>query len=116
MEYHRLRGDTRRDSPPHGQRMKRRELLAALLRRRWLGYAAALGAVAVVSLLIGAILSHQAIANVSMLYLIAVLAIATLFGRGPAVLASLAAKACACSSTAGSHEDAIPSGAGKIVL
>jgi two-component system, OmpR family, sensor histidine kinase KdpD len=47
--------------------------------------------VALVSLVIGVILSWARIGNVSMLYLIAVLAIATWYGSGPAVLASVLA-------------------------
>jgi two-component system sensor histidine kinase KdpD len=58
---------------------------------RWVGYGAALGAVAAVSVLIGAVLDRTHIANVSMLYLIAVLVTASAFGRGPAVLSSVAA-------------------------
>jgi two-component system, OmpR family, sensor histidine kinase KdpD len=57
----------------------------------WVGYAAAIGAVALVSLAIGAVLTTARIANVSMLYLLAVLAVATRFGSGPAVLASVLA-------------------------
>src|SRR6185436_7399010 len=57
----------------------------------WWGYAAALCSVALVSGAIALIERGVRIANISMLYLIAVLAIATLFGSGPAVLASLAA-------------------------
>jgi two-component system sensor histidine kinase KdpD len=56
-----------------------------------LGYAAALGSVALVSTIIGIVVGRIAIANVSMLYLIAVLATAVLFGSGPAVAASIAA-------------------------
>ena len=57
----------------------------------WLGYAAAVAGVAVVSLAIGVILSWARIANVSMLYLLVVLALGTRFGSGPAVMASLLA-------------------------
>lgn len=57
----------------------------------WIGYAAALGVVALVSLLIGFVLGRVNLANSSMLYLIAVLATAVGFGRGPAVFASIAA-------------------------
>src|SRR5437660_7577451 len=60
-------------------------------RRRSLGYLAALVAVALVSVAIGAVLGRVRIANISMLYLFAVLAIAITFGRGPAVVASVAA-------------------------
>jgi two-component system sensor histidine kinase KdpD len=54
------------------------------------GYAAALAAVALVTVIIGAIEARGHIANVSMLYLMAVLAAATMLGRGPAVTASIA--------------------------
>ncbi|MCX6022907.1 MAG: DUF4118 domain-containing protein [Chloroflexi bacterium] len=56
----------------------------------WVGYLAALLAVAVVSVLVGAVLGFGAIANISMLYLIAVLSVAAAFGSGPAILASVA--------------------------
>jgi two-component system, OmpR family, sensor histidine kinase KdpD len=63
--------------------------------RRWskgiVGYAVALAAVLVVSLFIGLVLGQVNLANSSMLYLLAVLATAVAFGRGPAVLASVAA-------------------------
>jgi two-component system sensor histidine kinase KdpD len=55
------------------------------------GYAAALGSVTAVSLFIGFILWQVNIANVSMLYLLAVMATAVAFGRGPAVFASVVA-------------------------
>ena len=51
-------------------------------RRRSLGYLAALVAVALVSVAIGAVLGRVRIANISMLYLFAVLATAIGFGRG----------------------------------
>jgi two-component system, OmpR family, sensor histidine kinase KdpD len=59
--------------------------------RRWLGYPAALGAVALVTLFIGSVLGGAQFANASMLYLVAVLISAIAFGRGPAVVASVAA-------------------------
>jgi K+-sensing histidine kinase KdpD len=55
------------------------------------GYAAGLAAVVLVSLAIGFVLGQTHIANISMLYLIVVLAAATLAGHGPAIVASLAA-------------------------
>lgn len=61
------------------------------LRATCIGYTAALGAVALVSLLIGFVLGRVNLANSSMLYLMAVLATAVGFGRGPAVFASVAA-------------------------
>src|SRR6266545_4155494 len=61
------------------------------VRARWLGYVAALAAVAVVSGFIGLVLREVNLANVSMLYLLAVLATAVAYGRGPAVFASIVA-------------------------
>ncbi|HEV7127540.1 MAG TPA: ATP-binding protein [Ktedonobacterales bacterium] len=58
----------------------------------WTGYVAAVAGVALISFVIGLILAgHVQIANISMLYLVPVLALAVFFGRGPAVLASLLA-------------------------
>src|SRR5215471_16495935 len=60
--------------------------------RRWvIGYLAALAAVVLVSLFIGLVLGQVNLANVSMLYLLAVMATAVAFGRGPAVFASVSA-------------------------
>jgi two-component system sensor histidine kinase KdpD len=56
-----------------------------------LGYAAALAAVSLVSLFIGIVLGQVNLANASMLYLLAVLATAVAFGRGPAIFASVSA-------------------------
>ncbi|MBI4491854.1 MAG: DUF4118 domain-containing protein [Chloroflexi bacterium] len=64
--------------------------LQVSIRARWIGYAAALAAVGLVSGLIWLILGRTHIANISMLYLGAVLATAVAFGRGPAILASIA--------------------------
>jgi two-component system sensor histidine kinase KdpD len=57
----------------------------------WRGYAAAVAGVALVSVIIGLVLGWARIANVSMLYLLVVLALGTRFGSGPAVVASLLA-------------------------
>ena len=54
----------------------------AVGRRGLIGYAAALGSVTAVSLFIGFILWQVNIANISMLYLLAVMATAVAFGRG----------------------------------
>lgn len=54
-------------------------------------YLAALGAVGLVSVVIGIIESRFRIANLSMLYLLAVLAAASWGGRGPAIVASISA-------------------------
>jgi two-component system, OmpR family, sensor histidine kinase KdpD len=54
------------------------------------GYVAALAAVAVVTAVIGAIEARADIPNVPMLYLVAILGAATLAGRGPAIVASIA--------------------------
>jgi len=53
-------------------------------------YAAALAAVVLVSVVIGAIEARTHVANISMLYLMAVLGAATVLGRGPAIAASIA--------------------------
>src|SRR5438067_3337932 len=74
-----------------GTTVRPRGLWQAVVRARWFGYATALLAVALVSGLIGLVLGRVSIPNVSMLYLIAVLATAIAFGRGPAILASVAA-------------------------
>ena len=67
-------------------------MLSSRLTRRWyVGYVAALGAVTLVSLFIGFVLGQVNLANVSMLYLLAVMATAVAFGRGPAVFASVLA-------------------------
>ncbi len=55
------------------------------------GYAAALAAVALVSAVIGVIEARAQVANISMLYLLAVLGAATRLGRRPAIAASIAA-------------------------
>src|SRR6476660_8377818 len=57
----------------------------------WWGYGAAVVGVALVSAIIGLVLSWARIANVSMLYLLVVLALGTRFGSGPAVMASVLA-------------------------
>ncbi|HEV8670011.1 MAG TPA: DUF4118 domain-containing protein [Candidatus Limnocylindria bacterium] len=54
------------------------------------GYAAAFAAVVLVTIVIGAIEGRAHVANISMLYLMAVLGAATLLGRGPAIVASFA--------------------------
>ncbi|HEV8228381.1 MAG TPA: ATP-binding protein [Candidatus Limnocylindria bacterium] len=59
--------------------------------RRIASYAIAVAAVSVVTAIIGGIEARGHVANISMLYLIVVLAAATLAGRGAAVAASLAA-------------------------
>src|SRR5258708_31113875 len=59
--------------------------------RHWRGYAMGLSSVALVTVVIGTLQPPWHIANVSMLYLIAVLATATVAGSGPAILASVAA-------------------------
>jgi two-component system sensor histidine kinase KdpD len=53
-------------------------------------YVAALAAVAIVTAVIGAIEARADIPNVPMLYLVAILGSATLAGRGPAIVASIA--------------------------
>lgn len=63
----------------------------SLSRWIWPGYLTALAGVAAVSGVIAMVGTRVAIPNISMLYLIAVLAVASFFGSGPAVLASVAA-------------------------
>jgi two-component system, OmpR family, sensor histidine kinase KdpD len=65
--------------------------MVAMWRRRLSGYAFALATVAVVSVFIGFVLGRANIANISMLYLLAVMATAVIYGRGPAIFASLTA-------------------------
>src|SRR6266704_6651230 len=72
------------------QRLKAQPVWRAF-RARWLGYAAALAAVALVSGFIGLVLRQVNLANISMLYLMAVLAVAVSYGRGPAIFASVVA-------------------------
>jgi two-component system sensor histidine kinase KdpD len=62
-----------------------------LWRTTLVGYAFALGAVALVSVFIGVVLGQVNLANASMLYLLAVMSTAVAFGRGPAVFASITA-------------------------
>ncbi|MBI4320383.1 MAG: DUF4118 domain-containing protein [Chloroflexi bacterium] len=57
----------------------------------WVGYAAALAASGLMTAVIGFVLTFVGITNLSMLYLIVVLATAITFGRGPAIVASVAA-------------------------
>ncbi|MBI2863219.1 MAG: DUF4118 domain-containing protein [Chloroflexi bacterium] len=62
-----------------------------MARRNALGYATSFVGIALMTVLIGLILSLSAIPNISMLYLVVVLAISVAFGRGPAVFASILA-------------------------
>jgi len=59
--------------------------------RRWRGYAAAPVAVGAATALLGAVSARVAIPTGSSLYLLVVLGIASVYGRGPAILAALAA-------------------------
>jgi len=60
--------------------------------RRWAtAYGAALGSVTLVTLFIGLVLGQVNLANSSMLYLLAVMATAVGFGRGPAIFAAVSA-------------------------
>ncbi|GBD12376.1 Sensor histidine kinase ResE [bacterium HR24] len=65
--------------------------LRPVLRSRWIAYAASLISVALVTIVIGLVPGRVHIANISMLYLVAVLTVAVGFGSGPAVVASVAA-------------------------
>jgi two-component system, OmpR family, sensor histidine kinase KdpD len=71
----------------------RTRLPRSLTGSRWwlIGYAAGLLGVTLVSLFIGLVLGQVNIANISMLYLLAVMSAAVGFGRGPAIFASLSA-------------------------
>lgn len=71
--------------------MKRLLVVERLTALRWPGYVIALGGVALMSGLIGVVLSYIHIENISMLYLIVVMAAAIAFGPGPAIVASIAA-------------------------
>ena len=66
-----------------------RARLATVVHRQWLGYLAALAMVGLVTVLIGVVESFSHLANISMLYLVAVLVSAIAMGRGPAVLAAV---------------------------
>src|SRR5882762_7955876 len=61
------------------------------LMRRLVPYVAAVAAVAITTALIGAVVGRTQIANISMLYLVAVLVVAVGFGRAAAIVASLLA-------------------------
>src|SRR5437879_6160400 len=67
------------------------QLLWRALRARCLGYVAALASVALVSGFIGLVLRQVNLANISMLYLMAVLAVAVVYGPRPAIFASVVA-------------------------
>jgi two-component system sensor histidine kinase KdpD len=58
---------------------------------QWRGYALGLASVVIVTLVIAALPPAWRVANLSMLYLIGVLATAMVAGRGPAVVTSVAA-------------------------
>jgi len=68
-----------------------RETTAWLRAHRTSGYVVALGLTAIVTGTIAAIERIADVANISMLYLLAVMASAIFFGNGPAILASIAA-------------------------
>jgi two-component system sensor histidine kinase KdpD len=59
--------------------------------RPWVGYAVALALTALITGLIAIVREGIDVANISMLYLVAVLASAVAFGTGPAIIASVAA-------------------------
>jgi two-component system sensor histidine kinase KdpD len=59
--------------------------------RRLIPYVAAVAAVAITTALIGLVVGRAQIANISMLYLVAVLVVAVAFGRSAAIVASLLA-------------------------
>src|SRR5213594_2630230 len=59
--------------------------------RRLIAYVAAVAAVAITTALIGLVVGRAQIANISMLYLVAVLVVAVAYGRAAAVVASVLA-------------------------
>src|SRR5437899_12510791 len=59
--------------------------------RRLVPYVAAVGAVAITTTLIGVVVGRAQIANISMLYLVAVLIVAVAYGRAAAIVASILA-------------------------
>ena len=59
--------------------------------RRLIPYAGAVAAVAITTVLIGLVVGRAQIANISMLYIVAVLVVAVAFGRGAAIVASILA-------------------------
>jgi K+-sensing histidine kinase KdpD len=65
--------------------------VASAVTRQWRGYALGLASVLIVTLVIAALPPSWRVANVSMLYIIGVLATAIVAGRGPAVVTSVAA-------------------------
>ena len=71
--------------------MGTREWRLRTLTARLIGYAAALLAVTLMSLFLGFVLGRINLANASVVYLLAVLATAVAFGRGPAVFAAVVA-------------------------
>lgn len=64
--------------------------LSFIRRVAWAGYAAALLAAGLVTAFIGVLQGYLQAPNLSVLYLLAVLAVAIAFGRGPAILLSVA--------------------------
>src|SRR5256712_13889255 len=68
-----------------------RGLVEILVMRRVVPYAAAVAAVGLTSVFIGLVVGRAPVANISMLYLVAVVAVAVAYGRAAAVLASLPA-------------------------
>jgi two-component system sensor histidine kinase KdpD len=64
--------------------------LTGILARPWFGYLAALALTAIVTGLIALVRSLTAVSNISMLYLLAVLASAALFGIRPAITSAVA--------------------------
>ena len=65
--------------------------MAPTWRRVAAGYVFGLAAVALVSVFIGLVLGTVNLANASMLYLVAVMATAVAYGRGPAIFGSITA-------------------------
>src|SRR5262245_3809587 len=80
----------RRPSSRGGMTMVPTRVGRVLGEGRWPGYLAALAAVVLMTTLIGLVSARVHIANIAMLYLLAVLATALAFGSVPAVVASIA--------------------------
>lgn len=77
----------RRDVTPRSTRALLARVVA-MLRPALPGYAAAVGGIALISTVIALVQTHAHIENISLLYLLVVLWLATVFGRGPAIFAS----------------------------
>src|SRR3989441_1557349 len=80
-----------RDSPCQAWRKPARSKMRDRAMRRLIPYVAAIVGVALTSVFIGLVVGRTQLANISMLYLVAVLLVAVAFGRAAAIAASLLA-------------------------